>query len=79
MLGQFVVGVCVEEFRNGVLLSVLRRDFQFNVTDCSPTVVANVASDSILGPQRIFVKSCGSNTVMFDNQSIQEENIESFD
>jgi len=79
MLGQFVVGVCVEEFRNGVLLSVLRRDFQFNVTDCSPTVVANVASDSILGPQRIFVKSCGSNTVTFDNQSIQEENIESFD
>ena len=33
-IGNFVVGVCVEEYRKGRLLSTTRRDFQYNVADC---------------------------------------------
>lgn len=33
-IGNFVVGVCVDEYRDGELLSTTRRDFQYNVADC---------------------------------------------
>ncbi|MDX2135426.1 MAG: PKD domain-containing protein [Saprospiraceae bacterium] len=80
ILGQFVVGVCVQEFRNGVLLSTIRRDFQFNVTDCSPSVVAGISTDSfqLVGAQRYRVKACGDRTVTFLNQSGQMQFIDDF-
>jgi gliding motility-associated-like protein len=82
-LGQFVVGVCVEEFRNGVLLSTVRRDFQFNVVSCTPTVIAEFAYEIIdtgggtsADDCRSFaINSCGENTITILNDSRQEENI----
>ncbi len=70
-LGQFVVGVCVEEYRNGQLLSTTRRDFQFNVANCEPTVVAQIQSDDIKPDGTFVVQSCGSRDVQFVNQSFQ--------
>ena len=71
-LGQFVVGVCVEEYRNGQLLSRVFRDFQFNVARCDPTVVAQIASDEVVNNQEYVVVSCGDNTVAFRNESFQQ-------
>ena len=35
LIGQFVIGISVEEYRNGQLYSVVRRDFQYNVRECT--------------------------------------------
>jgi gliding motility-associated-like protein len=45
-IGQFVVAVCVSEYRNGVLLSVNKRDFQFNVMNCTSNVFAAIPSQT---------------------------------
>ncbi len=76
IIGQFVVGVCVKEYRGGQLLSVLRRDFQFNVTDCTPLVDARIQNDEVIGVKEYVVNSCGNNTVTFINQSVQQQNID---
>ena len=78
ILGQFVVGVCVSEYRNGVLLSTVSRDFQFNVTECEPIVDARVEYDEIISAQEYVINSCGNNTVTFGNNSIQQQNIQTF-
>lgn len=77
-LGQYVVGVCVEERRNGQLLSVVRRDFQFNVADCEPTVVADVQEDFTIGAQEFQIISCGEETITFVNESYQQNFITDF-
>jgi gliding motility-associated-like protein len=59
-IGQFVIGICVNEFRNGVLISKTRRDYQINVVAC-PTLVVAALQTPIL--------TCGSNTVSFINNS----------
>lgn len=39
-IGQFVVGICADEYRDGVLMSTTRRDFQYNVGVCGMTASA---------------------------------------
>lgn len=57
--GQFVVGIAVQEFRNGTLISTTRRDFQFNVLNCIFDVVSALSNN---------LTAC-SDTVQFENQS----------
>ncbi len=38
-IGSFLIGICVEEYRNGVLLSTVRRDFEYNVRACTDPIV----------------------------------------
>ncbi|MDW8394491.1 MAG: PKD domain-containing protein, partial [Chitinophagales bacterium] len=59
-IGQFVVGVCVSEYRNGVLLSKKRRDFQFNVAACTLPAVASIPS---------VANTCDDYTFTFPNLS----------
>ena len=61
--GQYLVGVCMSEFRNGRLLSEIRRDFQYNVRICTTNPVAQFSPDA-------HVKCEGDLTVAFKNNSV---------
>ena len=60
IIGQFLVGILVEEFRGGVSLSKTRRNFEYNVRDCS--MLTGVGFDA---PELI----CEGFTVDFQNTS----------
>lgn len=59
IIGNFVVGVCVDEYREGTLLSTTRRDFQYNVADCG------VPSAAFFNPDT----TCDKTVVNFTNTS----------
>ncbi|MEM9991053.1 MAG: PKD domain-containing protein [Bacteroidota bacterium] len=71
MLGQYVVGVCVKEYRNGALIGEIRRDFQFNVSNCEATIAVDLPYDTITIEQEIsyFIPGCGETRIPFENQS----------
>lgn len=77
LLGQYVVGICVEEYRDGKLLSKVFRDFQFNIATCNVLVDANIGSDTIIG-KRLVINSCGSSKVTFDNKSTDKSRITAY-
>ncbi|MEZ4917648.1 MAG: gliding motility-associated C-terminal domain-containing protein [Saprospiraceae bacterium] len=58
-IGNFVVGVCVDEYRDGEVISTTRRDFQYNVADCGEPTAAYFAPEII----------CDTLAVRFINQS----------
>lgn len=60
LIGQFVVGICVKEYRNGLLINTHFRDFQFNVRNCNAEVVANIKDQ---------FTTCMGNTINFVNLS----------
>lgn len=66
MLGLFVVGIRVKEYRNGVLIGFTDRDFLFKVVNCVVTL------QSIITPQdelTTFVDYCQGSTITFNNES----------
>jgi gliding motility-associated-like protein len=60
-VGQFVIAICVSEYRNGLFISTARRDYQLNVVPCPSLIVAALQTPII---------HCGDSTVSFLNQSI---------
>lgn len=66
-IGRFVVSVCVNEWRNGVIVNTLSRDVQFVVTNCSKTVVANIPE--LPDEPNTYTIQCEGKTVWFRNLS----------
>jgi len=67
LIGRFVVNVCCNEWRNGVIINTLSREFQFVVANCSKAVVANIPQFS--EEQNTYIVSCKTKTILFKNTS----------
>jgi gliding motility-associated-like protein len=76
--GQFVVGICVQEYRNGILMSEIQRDFQFNVSYCEETVSAAIAGIDSQAGQAFAIYSCNEAIVEIINESTDEDFIEEY-
>lgn len=77
VIGQFVVAVCVQEFRNGQLLSTVQREFQFNVADCTPDIDAKLSADSLtINIEEYTIKSCGEKTIFLENKTTEASNVD---
>lgn len=60
MIGTYVIGVCVSEYRNGVLLNTLRRDFSISTANCNLQIVSAAQEQT---------SNCEDLTVQFTNRS----------
>ena len=58
-VGQYVVGVMVEEYRDGVKIGEIVRDFQFNVLNCPPPQNAEIGD----------IDGCSGFVIDFENNS----------
>ncbi|MBP9159811.1 MAG: PKD domain-containing protein, partial [Flavobacteriales bacterium] len=59
-IGSFAVSLCVSEFRNGVLLNTLVRDFRFLVVPCAQAIVSDFMEQQA---------TCDGLQVQFHNES----------
>ena len=59
-IGQYLIGLCVEEYRDGVLLSTSHREFQYNVVNCNNEIIADFD---------INQSDCGLENIQFINNS----------
>ena len=62
--GTYVVGICISDYDQGKLLSKVRLDYQFNVTDCIKATVSDM-----LTPLEDPTILCDGLTVDFTSQS----------
>ncbi len=59
ILGQFVVGVMITEYRDGFKIGKITRDFQFNVLNCPPPQDAGIGA----------IDACSGTNIQFINES----------
>jgi gliding motility-associated-like protein len=77
-LGRFVVSICVKEYRNGVFLDSIVRDYQFNVIDCN---TPNASMDILPGTYdpitktAIYNNKCNEQSVTFSHTSTGQSSV----
>ncbi|MCC6279374.1 MAG: gliding motility-associated C-terminal domain-containing protein [Saprospiraceae bacterium] len=65
MLGNYVVGICVDEYRAGQILSTTRRDFQYNVADCGQPVASFFSPEIVCDTLRVSFQNQSTSTNVF--------------
>lgn len=67
-VGQYVIGITVKEYRNGVLVGQTFRDYQINVIKCQFDILADFTTSNATTEDGTFVFEC-QDTVFFKDRS----------
>ena len=67
LVGRYLVCVYCNEYRDGIFINTITREFQFVVTDCSKLVVADIPQYST--DPNTYIVDCKDYTVNFVNTS----------
>ena len=67
--GAYLLGFCVEEYRNGVLINNFKRDIQISTANCSPVIVSAIQNQT---------QFCDGLNVQFTNNSASNGNVPNF-
>ena len=72
-LGRYAFSILVEEYRNGVKIGTVRRDFQLNVIDCAgnPPPPPTIFNSSVLNQPATHIELCDSSHVQLQFSSSQ--------
>ncbi len=62
LMGVFVVGICVSEYRNGVLIATTRRDFQYAIGVCGQLVSSAFFAPEIQCDNSLMVQFLNNST-----------------
>ena len=65
-IGAYIFNISVKEYRNGVYLNEVYRDFLLYVTNCSTNTISDFSDDQSANGQSLF---CNGTTVNFTNNS----------
>lgn len=77
ILGQFVLAIAVEEYREGSLLSTVQRDIQINVVNCDETLCQTTSTSNQNNSNKQLTFHPNPSTGIFSIEQI-EFNIESY-
>ena len=66
--GRYLVTVCCHEWRHGIMINTVHREFQFVVTPCSKTIVADMPYHT--SDPNIYKLNCINYTINFENTSL---------
>ncbi len=69
-IGQYVIGIVVQEYRNGVLIGETYRDYQMNVIKCEFDILADFTTDGASASADAYVFEC-ADTVFFIDRSLK--------
>lgn len=83
LLGPYVIVVCVEEYRDGELIGIVRRDFELNSIVCTEYLKAELESTTYLeddntGKSVAYYESCGDTRFSIVNLSRDEAFIKDY-
>lgn len=65
IIGQYVYGVCIKEYRNGVLLSITHKDLQIGITDCNQSIPPPKLEHGLVEGNEVKVFTCGEEEWQF--------------